>query len=492
MKIQIVQVELFDNIFSVKEKLAHTKASRVIFIDTSDSQIFQDPKTAKLIYRSAQKMGKEFGVVTQNNAGIMTLKDIKIKSFPDLLSAQQYNWEPERFQDIDRFPAVQSRSLFFRHKPEEKTIPSWLRLISFYLAFIAVIILALIFVPGAEITIQAPTQLQTFQIPALVVTNVSTRGQTSLIAQPITIETEVFSTSRVNGNTLVAAGKASGTVEFTNLANEPVQIPAGTILGSNSDPTKQYVTLAEADLSAGSDQKTRIKVESLFPGSNGNAIENEVQTVLGSLGLTVKVTNPDPISGGSEIDQPTATSTDKARLKENASSDLLNVGLVEIEKNLPDSLLLLPQTIVLSEITSEQYYFTGNSSNPELALSLKGKVSSLALPITQITSFVEPYLDSLIPAGFVGSEDVTINDCHVVKMNDDGSINITIDTTRKIVEYIDTGSVAKQIAGKTTEEAADQLSRRYALNSPVIIQAFPAWWKILPYLPLRIKVQITG
>ena len=99
MKLQLIQIEAFDNLFSIKEKLIHSKAESVLLIDLTGASIFQNKKQANYSQRILIKTGKESGVVTQNSTAASILKEVGINHFYDLNSAQRFPWGAHHISD---------------------------------------------------------------------------------------------------------------------------------------------------------------------------------------------------------------------------------------------------------------------------------------------------------------------------------------------------------------------------------------------------------
>ena len=115
MKLQLIQIEAFDNLFSIKEKLIHSKAESLLLIDQTGSPILQNKKQAKLIQRILIKTGKESGVVTQNSTAASILKDVGINYFYDLESAQRFPWGTNKISIQNTWRAKKNQSSFHKN-----------------------------------------------------------------------------------------------------------------------------------------------------------------------------------------------------------------------------------------------------------------------------------------------------------------------------------------------------------------------------------------
>lgn len=492
MKIQIIRIEEYDNLFSLKEKITHAKAARLILTDNSSSPIIQNLKMARLVKRCAQRAGREMGIVTRNPDATLVLRDAKINTFPDIITAQQFRWEFDSVEDLHKFPSIQPRSRFVRTVDSSKILPIWLRYISFGSGILSVIILALIFIPGADVTLRVPSQIQQIQIPAVIVKSTDSRSFKPLVLQPITVEAEAFHTIQVKGTKLIPYGKAEGEIEFTNLTPDPIQIPEGLILVSTIDLTKEYVTTDAGELNGGPDARLTLSVNSVLPGTAGNAEPGEVTTVLGSFGLRVGVRNPNAIIGGTEVEQPYPSTEDINQLRALTTDDVKKIALEKVAINLKNDLILLPQTLGITEVISDEYFPVAITSTSNLSLTLKTNVTIFAVSKEQIAAFSKPYLDALLPGNYSGKGEIEIDNFQVEKINSDGSIRAAVDLKRTIKRIINPDEVTELIYGKSIVEAKQGLTRQYQLETPALISERPGWLKILPFLPFRIRVLLVG
>lgn len=96
--------------------------------------------------------------------------------------------------------------------------------------------------------------------------------------------------------------QTTGTVLFTNLTDEPVTIPAGTIVTTEGDNPIRYRLTADVTLPAGAEATAEGPIVALdeFPGSEGNTRRDSVTVVEGDLAEIVSVTNPAALSNGQD------------------------------------------------------------------------------------------------------------------------------------------------------------------------------------------------
>ena len=126
MKIQIIRIEEFDNLFSLKEKITNAKAARVILSDNAG--IHRSLKILKLLNwpnAAAQKAGKEIGIVTRDPDEMAILRELHMDNFPDLVSAQQYPVGISERRGSANIPDLSAPLKIHSFRRNNKTIP-WL------------------------------------------------------------------------------------------------------------------------------------------------------------------------------------------------------------------------------------------------------------------------------------------------------------------------------------------------------------------------------
>ena len=93
---------------------------------------------------------------------------------------------------------------------------------------------------------------------------------------------------------------AGGMVYLTNLTDEEVEIPNGTIVMTETKPPVRFKTLREVTVTSGKNSTTAVPVQAANPGSQGNLEAEKIQTIEGALGLQVSVINKEPTLGGAD------------------------------------------------------------------------------------------------------------------------------------------------------------------------------------------------
>ena len=117
------------------------------------------------------------------------------------------------------------------------------------------------------------------------------------------------------GRTLLLLSSLQGILRVTNLGDRPVTIPAKMRISTSVSPMVIFQTLQGALLEGGADKFVDVPIEAIEPGMKGNIIENSILTVEGELSQLIRVNNPTPTSGGTDIEVNAVAASDFESLK---------------------------------------------------------------------------------------------------------------------------------------------------------------------------------
>jgi hypothetical protein len=492
MKLQLIQIEAFDNLFSIKEKLIHSKAGSVLLIDQTGASIFQNKKQAIILQRVLKQKGKESGVVTQNSTAASILKEVGINHFYDLDSAQRFPWGAPHISDKKVWRTRKNRSSFQKVGIKESQVSPQTRIVSLVIGIVSIIILAVLYIPSAEIKIKVPVRNQTIQIP-LQINNTNLPFATNpMVVTPTITEVEVFQTTKATGMINVPSGKAKGKIDFVNLTSDAISIPLGLTLRSSVDQKKEYTTIESGEVPGGSGSKLSLQVESVEAGGAGNAEVGEISAILGPFGLRLAARNSEAFIGGTDIGKSYPSLTDRTILRQLCLEELKNRAKLQIQNSISPDEVFLPETLKITTILLEDYFPAGDTPTEVLSLSLRAKVMSIIIPMEKFAEYSKPYLDALLPENYFASSEITITKINVEEVNPDGSINVSLTASRIIKMTINLDEIKALSSGRPINEVIQVLEQQYHQNAPDVITIHPGWIQDIPMIPFRISIKVEG
>ena len=198
------------------------------------------------------------------------------------------------------------------------------RLAGFSMAILAVFSLAGAFLPRATLVLFPEQRTQSVTVP--VTAEESTPSITAagnIPAYRIETVVGVEESQPVVNEILVPNTRSRGIARFTNLGQEDVNIPSGTVVSTNSTPPIRFSTLNPVLLSAAEDEFVEVPIQAIQAGSSGNVPSDAIVVVESQLNQVISVTNPKLISGGTDRRILGPSDLDRERLR-NAVVDILN------------------------------------------------------------------------------------------------------------------------------------------------------------------------
>ena len=118
----------------------------------------------------------------------------------------------------------------------------------------------------------------------------------ALPAQSVSLAVEGRDSLPASGSLRLPSQPAAGTVTFTNLTDQPVEIPQGSgVRGMDPGIARlRFVTTRPGEVPAGAGQTLQLPVECVTPGLQGNLPAGSLAAIEGLLGTQLSVTNLEP------------------------------------------------------------------------------------------------------------------------------------------------------------------------------------------------------
>jgi hypothetical protein len=488
MKVQVIPLVSYDTLTSVKDKISLAKAKCVVLNEQDSSAFLEDVIRIKLLKRFVQKISKNIHVISRNPKAIKVLEDEGITVLPDLATVQEYKWDVAMDGKKVTFPSKKTRSTFTRDNAKTVQNPNWLRLLSFGFGLAAVLVLFCIFAPSAEIKIHIPIVDQEIQIPFYVNSKTKFTDTALIKLEPVTVEAESFNSISVSGQALFPDTTATGEIELANLTEVEVVIPGDLVLVSSVDASKQYKIIRSETIPAGVGATVTIPIEAIYPGEKGNAGINELSIVMGVLGLRVSASNPSEITGGKDVKKAYPSPEDRNQLRALCIEQIKKSALQKLKNDVNDKFIILPATIEISKVLSENFYPPDPQPTDTLSLTIRAEVIVQTINKDIFATYSQPYLDALIPRGHSPAGSIRVTGLQIENINPNGSIKGLLDVSRPYKQDINIEKIKMDAAGQLKTTFVADLTKKYKLQDSVQIATFPGWIDILPFVPFRIKV----
>jgi len=292
MKTQLIPLESHDDLISVRDRMSWAKTPRILLVWPKSERIALRPLDLKVLQRHAAALGAQLGLVTRHRNIRREAQARGIPVFNSTGQAQRNPW-PERDLQVKRVRRRPHQDLREKRKQVRAEEDAWrrhpvTRMGFFGLGVLAVLTMASLFIPHAQVILTPETDVQRVTLPVQADPGVSSVFITGRIpARELNVVIEGSLEAPASGRLSVPVSKAEGLVTFRNLTEEPVSIPAGTVLTSIGLPGVRFLTVGNAELEGGLDATIDLPVEAESPGGVGNVEPEAIRAIEGNLGLLV-------------------------------------------------------------------------------------------------------------------------------------------------------------------------------------------------------------
>jgi hypothetical protein len=500
VKTQIIHLEPHDDTISVKDKMGWSQTGRVVLVWPARGTLLDRHLDLVLLLRHSHSLGVQISLVTRDPEVRFQAKSLGIPVFKTVTKAQKSHWRRSRryrlgasqedYSDPERLTRIQNILSNPMHRSREtpQLSPTY-RIALFSLGVLAVLSIAAVLLPSAEIALIPETRQQAI---TLKVQASEEAGEVKLTGTlPVrTIKTIVEGRASIQttGTVSVPTGFASGDVQFLNLIDKTVNIPVGTVV-SSSDGSQKYSTQRAARLPAGPGEAVIVPVQAQYSGGASNLPAGQINIVEGELGVNVTVENLEQFEGGGYSSSPAPAATDRSLLREQLISTLRSNALQEIDSSLAEGYVLLDDTPSLVKVITEEYSPPDLQPASELGLTLRLEFTTPYISIEDQEMLAKSILDANLPDGFIPIPGtLTIEHLSSPIYTEKEKSSWQVQFGRSIQSEPAINQAVSLSLGRSPKNASQQLMKNLPLSAPPIIVTKPSWWPVLPLLPMRIDI----
>jgi len=498
MKTYIIQVEPHDDALSTRDKMAWSKAPRILLVWPRRGRVLERAVDLIILQRHAHILGAQLGIVTSDAEVRSNAGDLGIPSFSSTVQAQQGSWRKPRgarrpnwrnyHERVD--PAeLRNRREALRALPAENRLK---RIAAFTAGILAVLALALFFLPGATIRLSPQRQTQTLVLQAWAspeIREANPSGGMPAFAITAVVEGSVQVPS--SGKVGIPERQAAGDVELSNLTEQDLTIPAGTVVLAKSagEAFVRFETTRAVNLPAGVDQKVTVAVRAQIPGIQGNLPAGSVEAVEGPLGGSLLAANPRAFQGGSERSSPAPLAADYITAEEQLKQSLMTSALEDMGRQLDADQRLVKGTLVVTKVIQDVREPAAGQPADFARLSQQVEYTAWYVHEKDLEAVALTALDANRSSGFqpVGGS-LKLDFVKDAKFDENGVARWDLNVSRQLEAVWSEAQAAQAVVGRSPAEAARVLGEMISLSAPAQIDLAPAWWTRLPFLAFRITV----
>jgi hypothetical protein len=501
VKTQIIQLEIHDDTTSVKDKMDWSQTPRVLLVWPRGGKVLLNRLDLVLLDRYCSANGSQLALLTGDRQVIDQATEVGIPVFQSRHSAQSQVWG-KSYREFARQDLIEKagkprvmdleRSIL---PPARVDLPPWIRVGIFSIAVLAVLAIGGLLLPSASISVPAEMTSRSIQIPIKADPGEVEVSLSGLIpAREVNIVMEGQATLPATGTVAIPSQYASGEAIFTNLGDESILIPQGTFLSTEGDDKTLYVTLISGTTPEGIGNQVTIPVQALEPGAKGNIPENQLTSIQQELGADLTVTNPLPITGGTDLIVPAPSEADREKVLSTLEASLLTSAQQGIDLQLGENDIPLLSFPAIEEVISREFDPAEGQPGETLTLDLMMRVNMEYAAAADLLTLASGVVLARYQDNQASPLMDTISLTNLADPRRDASgswtWNLEVDWQEK-KNYTDE-EIIQLVMGKKPSEAVLLLQKALDLSSVPVVTMAPTWWWRIPALPFRIHIVQEG
>lgn len=485
-------------------RLSRLTPGRVVLVIEDGATPSLDLVDLQRLQRQAARNRLELALVTDDPDLADTARALRLPVFASVEEAHQ---RPLRFRLPDRSflfrppPAAwidpeDALEVWRRHRRERRRPPAWLWAIStlvFILVLAAVTLGALVVWPSAQVRL-VPISRPVGAVVTLVADPAAqevdeTAGIVPARYLPVEVEGEAHITT--TGVKDIPDAPARGRVVFTNLMPQPLTVPKGTIVRTNAGVPVRFATLADAEVPANG--QTMVEVEALDKGPAGNVAAGVISRIEGALAFQLRVTNPEPTQGGAARQVRAVTQADQDRLQAALLEQLQAQALEQMRTELrPTEFVVTPslQLVDVLDVATDRYI--GEQADV-LGMQMRVRMQAIAVDETPAHQLALAALQRQVIPGYtlIASSVTPPRRVDTVSIDEQGRVTFRLAVSGAMTAQLDLDEALRAVRGQPLARARALLMQKLPLERPPDIQVSPSWFPYMPFLGVRITVNLA-
>jgi len=506
---QIIELEDIDDIHTIRDRLATATGGRVILVVPWDSPALRKSVDLQIVQRFADTTRLDVAIVSTESEVRTAAREVGLPAFRSVPAAQRATlwrkpfdedeelapWQPSRRKTREARRAAVERDQ--ADAQARRRHPAWgiLKVVLLMIVVVALAGTALAIIPQADIEfVPRSTQLianvEVIADPAAetvdpLTGHVPAAEITTIVRDLITVPT--------TGKRGIPDTRASGPVIFVNMLNTPVTVGKGTaVRTSATGQAVRFIVTDDVQVPAGIGAQAEGRVEAVEPGAAGNVPANFINEIEGVAALAVRVSNPEPLTGGGEREVRSVDAADRETAREQIAPKLREKAIEQFQAQLGPGEFLIPESLsgTIVEATFDREV-TEQADTLTLLMRVEYSVFKIASEDANGLAFAAlanqaPAGYDLIPQG-LGFQRGAASPVP----NTENLYQFPVQGIGYAAAALDINRATRQVAGKPVDEAVALLKQALPLKSDPKIRIYPDWFPVLPWLSFRIKSEVN-
>lgn len=313
------------------------------------------------------------------------------------------------------------------------------------------------------------------------------------------IDTSVNGTAKGSASGKKQVGDpAKGVVIVYNKTTSSKSFPSGTVLvGPNNLKftldTAAQVASKSAVIGGESYGKVTANITASSIGPDSNLPAGKELAIQGQSTDSFNAYIDTALSGGISKDVTVVTSDDQKKLLASHASDLRKKARDELQSKLTGDMKVLEESLV-ENISKQSFSKNVNDQASEFTLNMTIGYKGTSYSDNDLKTIVSKLVETNVPEGYELDLTKTETQATVSRVEKDGRLIFQAKFRAKLMAKIDIDKIKKDIAGKSPDQAADQLRTiENVIGSNIDIKpSFPGPLRRLPFLPQNIEIEVTA
>lgn len=284
---------------------------------------------------------------------------------------------------------------------------------------------------------------------------------------------------------------ARGTVVFVNQSERDVVIPAGSLVSTSGGTRVMFRTQEAVTVPRPAGTTVRARVEAVQPGLEGNVPAYTITVLNPGLGLPVAVVNDRPMRGGTVRRVGFVTQDELDRVRDALFDRTRREAVEALRAQVGEDEALIDESIEV-QIVKESFSEQAEAVADVITVDLTVRVVGTAVNFDQARQLAGKVLRGQVPAGHAVVADSLKTEIRPVLGVESGLVWLQVRATATSQAQIRERDLKNAVRGRPIDEAAILLQERFPLASPPIIHVARGWLGRLPWLSMRISVEVAG
>jgi hypothetical protein len=227
-------------------------------------------------------------------------------------------------------------------------------------------------------------------------------------------------------------------------------------------------------------------------GGGGNVSANFVNEVEGVAALAVRVSNPEPLTGGGEKEVPAVASADRDTAREAIKPRLREIALQQLQAELGPGEFVIAESLS-GTILEETFDHEITEQADQLSLLMRVEYTVVKVSSEDANRLVLTAMQNQAPENYeLIPEGLSFQRGGAAAVEGSETLfQFAMQGVGYAAADLDIARATRRITGKSIAEARDLLKQALPLKSDPMITVAPEWFPWLPWLSIRIQTDVN-